>query len=281
VFSTSGGVLQLLPADARSDSYSDFYNAPDPERYGRRAMPDTMVHDVEAFASDAAHDAVVLEIGSGGGAFDSLHPGYVASDLSLYALKRFSTGVRVQADARALPFRDGSVDRVISVATLEHIPDPAAALAEIDRCLSPHGRAFLFPAWYVRPWASKGLHVRPFSDLGRLDRIRKATLPVRDSRGFWFAKVFPHRLYREVALALAGRKLEFSYRSLDPNLSEFLASDSDAFSSMDPQAVAAYFLSRAYRDLRRSSAIRRLFYAYEPVIVSKPAAGDQSGSSRH
>ena len=46
----------------------------------------------------------------------------------------------VRGDLLALPFPDGSVDRVIASEVLEHIPDDATAMAEIFRVLRPGGR---------------------------------------------------------------------------------------------------------------------------------------------
>jgi SAM-dependent methyltransferase len=46
----------------------------------------------------------------------------------------------VRGDLLALPFPDGSVDRVIASEVLEHIPDDARAMAEIFRVLKPGGR---------------------------------------------------------------------------------------------------------------------------------------------
>jgi len=48
----------------------------------------------------------------------------------------------VVADAMKLPFRDGSVDVVITQETLEHVRCPDAALAEIYRVLKPGGTLF-------------------------------------------------------------------------------------------------------------------------------------------
>ncbi len=45
----------------------------------------------------------------------------------------------VQGDAWHLPFADGAFDRVICAEVLEHLPDDAAAMAEIARVLRPGG----------------------------------------------------------------------------------------------------------------------------------------------
>jgi ubiquinone/menaquinone biosynthesis C-methylase UbiE len=48
--------------------------------------------------------------------------------------------VFIRADAQKLPFRDETVDAVNSIAALQLVPDPAAALAEMRRVLRPGGR---------------------------------------------------------------------------------------------------------------------------------------------
>jgi SAM-dependent methyltransferase len=58
-----------------------------------------------------------------------------------------SAGV-VVADATAMPFPDGSFDRVIAAEVLEHIPADQAAMNEIARVLRPGGvAAVTVPAW--------------------------------------------------------------------------------------------------------------------------------------
>lgn len=44
------------------------------------------------------------------------------------------------ADAAALPFRDGAVDVLVSSSVFHHLPEPAQALAEWRRVLCPGGR---------------------------------------------------------------------------------------------------------------------------------------------
>src|SRR5215470_13063057 len=54
----------------------------------------------------------------------------------------------VGGDATAMPFGDGSFDRVIAAEVLEHIPFDRRALAEIARVLRPGGLlAVTVPAW--------------------------------------------------------------------------------------------------------------------------------------
>lgn len=260
-------VARILPEDGGDEG---FYDAPDPQRYGRTELPAAFLAQVRDFLRPCPDDGVVVEIGSGGGALDGIHPAYVATDYSLFALLQYSRAPCLQADAQHLPFADSSIDAVITYATLEHVPDPAAALAEIARCLKPGGRAFVFPAWYVRPWAAKGLHVKRFKDLSWADRLVKLTIPVRNSRGWWLAKVLPARVRRELALRVGRRRLAFPSFKLEPNLETFVASDSDAFTSMDAHAAATFFISRGYSDLVRPTALRRLLYGNEPVLVRKP-----------
>jgi SAM-dependent methyltransferase len=54
----------------------------------------------------------------------------------------------VSGDATAMPFPDGSFDRVIAAEVLEHIPSDQAAINEVARVLRPGGRAAItVPSW--------------------------------------------------------------------------------------------------------------------------------------
>jgi len=50
------------------------------------------------------------------------------------------------ADAAFLPFRDGSVDRIVCFSTWPHFPDPQAVLVEAHRVLRPAG---ILHVWHV------------------------------------------------------------------------------------------------------------------------------------
>lgn len=54
----------------------------------------------------------------------------------------------INGDATKLPLRDGTVDRVIASEVFEHIPDDAAAMAELVRIVRPGGTiAITVPRW--------------------------------------------------------------------------------------------------------------------------------------
>jgi glycogen synthase len=57
----------------------------------------------------------------------------------------------LQADARALPFRDGAYDAVVALDLLCHLGDPVASLHELARVVRAGGR-ILFDTTNARPW---------------------------------------------------------------------------------------------------------------------------------
>lgn len=94
-----------------------------------------------------------LDVGSGPGSVtallaraagpDGLALGVDISEPMLARAVRSVAGPQIgflRADAQRLPLRDQTVDAVVSIAVLQLIPDPVAALAEMARVLRPGGR---------------------------------------------------------------------------------------------------------------------------------------------
>jgi ubiquinone/menaquinone biosynthesis C-methylase UbiE len=87
----------------------------------------------------------VLELGAGTGLLFSAYEGApaVAIDIDASgfarARRRDPRVALVQADAQALPFRDGAFDAVVETLSLCSVQEPAAALREARRVLKPGG----------------------------------------------------------------------------------------------------------------------------------------------
>ncbi|MEU8802601.1 class I SAM-dependent methyltransferase [Spirillospora sp. NPDC048819] len=101
------------------------------------------LHDHVASKLLAAGPSRVLDIGCGEGALSDALPHrppfrLVGLDASA-ALLRAHPGPRVRADARRLPFRDGTFDAAVAVNMLYHLDDPRLALREAHRVLAPGG----------------------------------------------------------------------------------------------------------------------------------------------
>jgi 2-polyprenyl-6-hydroxyphenyl methylase / 3-demethylubiquinone-9 3-methyltransferase len=103
---------------------------------------------------------VLLDIGCGGGLMAPYVEGYahvgvdlVASSLGVAARHGV---VPVQADARELPFRDGSVAVVLAGEVFEHVTDLGAVVAEVARVLRPGG-VLIFDTINDTAWARVSL----------------------------------------------------------------------------------------------------------------------------
>ena len=111
---------------------------------------------------------IALDVGCGPGTVtaslaraagpDGLALGLDLSQAMLARAVRAEAGPQIgflRADAQRLPLRDATVDAVVSIAVLQLVPDPAAALAEMARVLRAGGRlAVMVPTagWADRFW---------------------------------------------------------------------------------------------------------------------------------
>ena len=86
---------------------------------------------------------------------------FAAADFSMTAVRlaraRVLTSAQparvsfLQADAQAIALAGDSMDTVICCETIEHVPDPRAAVRELARVLRPGGRLFLTTPNYLGP----------------------------------------------------------------------------------------------------------------------------------
>jgi arsenite methyltransferase len=128
---------------------------------------------------------IALDVGCGPGTVtaslaraagpDGLALGLDLSQAMLARAVRAEAGPQIaflRADAQKLPLRDETVDAVVSIAVLQLVPDPAAALAEMARVLRAGGRlAVMVPTagraariWRMLP--SIGAHLFGEDEIG-------------------------------------------------------------------------------------------------------------------
>jgi SAM-dependent methyltransferase len=96
---------------------------------------------VEALAAALPPGARVLDAGAGEGRYRrcfSAHR-YCGVDLAVGDAAWDYSGLDAVADLTRLPFRDGAFAAALNIVTLEHLPEPGRALAEIARTLAPGG----------------------------------------------------------------------------------------------------------------------------------------------
>jgi SAM-dependent methyltransferase len=113
-----------------------------------------MLYDSFRTIGDLADGSAVLDVPCGGGvALRGLRPDqgvrYVAADISPEMLARARARAArfghdeiefVEADIERMPFDDDEFDLCVSFNGLHCVPDPAAAIREIARCVKPGGR---------------------------------------------------------------------------------------------------------------------------------------------
>ena len=97
-----------------------------------------------AYAAEVLPPGRVLDLGCGTGhSFQLLHPREtVGVDIDSRALAGQERET-VVADMRELPFSPASFESVLSVQSIEHVPDPERVLAEVARVLAEAGEAVL------------------------------------------------------------------------------------------------------------------------------------------
>ena len=100
---------------------------------------------VSEFAARLPDHARVLDAGAGEGQYGShfRNHRYCGVDIGVGDAAWDYSGLNAVADLRALPFHDESFDACLNIVTLEHVREPARALAEMARTLRSDGRLLL------------------------------------------------------------------------------------------------------------------------------------------
>jgi SAM-dependent methyltransferase len=258
-----------------------FYNEADDRRYGKASKSkyqpqvERIITSKLARHENSTEPFHVVELGCGRTVFTDIHPGYIGVDLSYYALTKFVPSKAVQGDMQALPFATESVDILFSIDAYEHVPEPELTLAEMARILKPGGVLMLMASWNVPRWTSFGLTRRLWSELSWRHRVYKALIRFRRTLLGRFLAVVPVRVFREAGYALNQKPMYLPFVRLQPNLSSYLESDSDAFTAVDAQSVMLWLKARGWEIVSHRNPASRIL-AREAVVVAVKAPQSRS-----
>jgi len=100
----------------------------------------------------------VLELGSGSGFFNNFIPNLLRSDIFQIV------DIDLVLDGRHLPFEDVSLQGIVMVDVLHHLPDVSSFFSESFRCIKPGGTIVMVEPWVTR-WSAliyRYLHHEPY-----------------------------------------------------------------------------------------------------------------------
>jgi SAM-dependent methyltransferase len=210
-----------------------------------------------------AHRGRLLDIGCGAGWSTSLlaRMGFDAVGIDTNATAFEAPSARrvhlCEASALDLPFADAAFDVVSAFQTLEHVPDPARALAEMVRVCKPGGLIGVLSPNLL----SFGMSVRAITVYAWRNRpVRRIFWRTADMPRHPFGNTLPECLRALVSHAwLATQKClasEVSFTMRVPDLLPPFHADNDACYLCNPVDLVRFFRAHGCRVLRQRASGR-------------------------
>jgi SAM-dependent methyltransferase len=129
---------------------------------------------------------------------------------------RGKSGARLlRADARALPFASGSVDRLFLLDVAEHVPEDARVFGEVRRVLATRGLAVVHVPAHPRLWSPHDEamhHVRRYTRsmlAARIEEARLAPLVLTYTFGALLVPAAAVRAWKRRGARAAGERADF------------------------------------------------------------------------
>jgi len=137
-----------------------------PDRYVKGAWPKALLDRMAYWANRMHLHGKLLDLGCGEGALlQQVNGDAFGADLNLdrLVLSAEKNLPVTLADGCLLPFVDETFDMVISMEVLEHVPDMAVMMREVQRVLKPGGHWIVsVPSVTLRSWYEMKKEQRPY-----------------------------------------------------------------------------------------------------------------------
>ncbi|MER6170498.1 class I SAM-dependent methyltransferase [Streptosporangium sp. NPDC001681] len=147
---------------------------------------------------------LVADLGSGTNRYD---PRLLCVDGGAYA------NVDIVGDLRTLPIDDGALAGIVSIAVLEHVPDPQAHVREMWRVLRPGGRVLCYVP-FMQPFHASPYDYQRYTEAGMKTLFsRFDVMHVRIGAGPTSAMLWTFQEWLALLLSFGSRRL---YRVLAP-----------------------------------------------------------------
>lgn len=287
-------IYNFNPQSATADYYNNFSksnetNTQKPDLYqtikdvNRQVNTAGKLMDqiIEWLSHQIPPDAIVIEIAGGGqgqtrsGDAYKKFENYYPLDISYDHIKAYTSHYNRQGfvcDAKALPFKDNSIDAIFTHTFLEHPIEPELVLEEIARVLKPGGIIVHNDAWFVRWWHRFAVYgLKSWGSMTMREKLIAAAASVTEFKPLRLPPIILRRLVRH--FIGGGRNIPLRYKKLKPNYSLALACDEDAASSIDPLDVIMFYESRGFQTAQPLSLKQRLLYPNKYVVLRKIGLG--------
>jgi ubiquinone/menaquinone biosynthesis C-methylase UbiE len=221
--------------------------------------------------------AVVVELGGGMYQHRSANaykrfPNYYPLDIGYSNIRQYTEKFDregIVADATKLPFRDNSVDCIITHTFLEHPLQPEMVVSEIVRVLKPGGLVVHNDAWFCRWWQRFGfVGLKRFGNMTAREKLITVLAKITEFPLFRLSPIIIKRIVTHLVNP-KPKNAPLRYSKLQPNYNLHLGCDEDAASRIDPVDVMRFYESRGFSLLNPISFKERMLYPNKYIVLRK------------
>ena len=175
----------------------------------------------------------------------------------------------ISCNAENLPFKNTTIDVIMTHTFLEHTINPNKVLNEIDRVIKKGGYVIHSDAWHCRWWQRFGFYgVKSFNDISFKYKLLYILISFYEIKLFRYFNIVLKRLFKEILITTKNPN-KFIFKRLKPNYELNLFCDEDAASSIDPVDLIRFYKSRGYMLVPHLTFFELLFFNNKTIYLKK------------